>query len=294
MINKKRNKSFEVSIFIVPATILITFMFLFPLINFLRISFNKKSPGLSMESAWVLDSYIKFFTDPYFLNILWNTIYIAFFSTLLTVLLAFPIAYTLARTKSKWKGLLVALVIFPLLVGNIVRDIGWIALFSETGLLNNVMMGMNLIDSPIQIIGTPLAVIIAITNVVLPYMIITTQSVIEQISPSLEEVAEDLGASKWNVMKTVMIPLAAPGILAGTLFVFILSLNAYTTPLIIGGSKVRMMAPTLYTQITEISDWPTGSAMAAVLIVITLASAILYLRILDKMAPDNINQGVKG
>lgn len=290
----KKKYNFEVSVFIVPATLLITLMFLFPLINFLRVSFNKKAPGLSMESAWVLDSYIKFFTDPYFLNILWNTIYIAFFATLLTVVLALPIAYMLARTTSKWKGLLVALVIFPLLVGNIVRDVGWISLFSETGLINNLMIGMNLIDSPIKMIGTSPAVIIAISNVVLPYMIITTQSVIEQISPSLEEVAEDLGASKWLVMKTVLIPLAMPGILAGTLFVFILSLNAYTTPLIIGGSKVRMMAPTLYTQITEMSDWPTGSAMAAVLIVITLVSAILYLRILDKMTPDNVNQGVKG
>lgn len=293
MFRKKGKANFEIGAFIAPATILITLMFLFPLINFLRISFDKKTPGLSSESAWVLDNYVTFFTDPYFLNILWNTIYIAFFATLLTLVLGFPIAYTLARA-SKWKGILVALVIFPLLIGNIVRDVGWIALFSQTGLINDVLISMNIIDSPLKMLGTSIAVIIAISNVVLPYMIITIQSVIEQINPALEEAAENLGASKWKVIKTILIPLSMPGILVGTLFVFILSLNAYTTPLIIGSSKVKMMAPTLYAQITEISDWPTGAAMAAVLIAITLLSAVVYLFVLDKLTSNKGSGGVKG
>lgn len=294
--NKQRHKLLEIGGLITPATILITILFLVPLLNFLRTSFNKNIPGGSMEAAWSLENYINFFIDPFFLEIMWNTIYIAFSSTLLTFILAFPVAYLLARTTSKWKGVLTALVIFPLLVGNIVRDIGWIALFSEQGLFNNLLIRSHIIETPLEILGTPIAVIIAIANVVLPYMILSIQSVIEGVSPSLEEAAIDLGASKWTVIKTIVMPLAMPGILAGTLFVFILSMNAYTTPLIIGGTSVRMLAPALYSQITEVSNWPMGAAMAVVLILITLLSSILYLRVIEKSSLNNVNAstGVKG
>nr|WP_279588072.1 ABC transporter permease [Thalassobacillus devorans] len=196
--------------------------------------------------------------------------------------MAFPIAYILARMTSNWKGVLIALVVFPLLVGNIVRDIGWISFFSENGLVNRIITKIGLTDGPVQFLETPPAVIIAIANVVLPYMILTIQSVIERINPALEEAAIDLGASRWKVIRTVLIPIAMPGILAGTLFVFILSMNAYTTPLVIGGTKVQMMAPALYAQINEVSNWPMGSAMAIILITITLLSSILYLRVIER------------
>lgn len=257
-------------------------MFLLPLIYFLRVSFNQNILGGFMESAWTIENYIGFFTDPYFLKILWNTIYISIAATLLTLVMAFPIAYILARMTSNWKGVLIALVVFPLLVGNIVRDIGWISFFSENGLVNRIITKIGLTDGPVQFLETPPAVIIAIANVVLPYMILTIQSVIERINPALEEAAIDLGASRWKVIRTVLIPIAMPGILAGTLFVFILSMNAYTTPLVIGGTKVQMMAPALYAQINEVSNWPMGSAMAIILITITLLSSILYLRVIER------------
>ncbi|BDH60694.1 ABC transporter permease [Lysinibacillus sp. PLM2] len=290
------HKFISISSLIAPATILVTFLFILPLVNFLRTSFNRNIPGGSYESAWTLENFVEFFSDSYFLNILWNTILISFVATIFSLILAFPIAYLLARTKSKFKGILIGLVVFPLLVGNIVRDIGWIALFSETGLINELLVAIGIIDTPESFLGTHIAVIIAISNVVLPYMIISIQSVIENINPSLEESAKDLGASNWMVMRSIVIPLAMPGILAGTLFVFILSMNAYTTPLIIGGTKVQMMAPALYSQITEVSNWPLGSAMAVVLIAITLITSVIYLRVMEKSSSGNINASteVKG
>lgn len=290
------HKFISISSLIAPATILVTFLFILPLVNFLRTSFNRNIPGGSYESAWTLENFVEFFSDSYFLNILWNTILISFVATIFSLILAFPIAYLLARTKSKFKGILIGLVVFPLLVGNIVRDIGWIALFSETGLINELLLAIGIINTPESFLGTHIAVIIAISNVVLPYMIISIQSVIENINPSLEESAKDLGASNWMVMRSIVIPLAMPGILAGTLFVFILSMNAYTTPLIIGGTKVQMMAPALYSQITEVSNWPLGSAMAVVLIAITLITSVIYLRVMEKSSSGNINASteVKG
>ncbi|MFC4557870.1 ABC transporter permease [Virgibacillus kekensis] len=286
----------EISSLIGPATILVTLLFIFPLINFLRTSFSRNIPSGSYDPAWTFENFVEFFSDPYFLGILWNTIYISIIATFLTLILAFPIAYLLARANVKYKGILVGLVVFPLLVGNIVRDVGWIALFSEQGLVNNFLLAIGFINEPATFLGTPGAVIIAISNVVLPYMIISIQSVIERINPSLEEGAIDLGASRWMMMRTVIFPLAMPGIMAGTLFVFILSMNAYTTPLIIGGTKVQMMAPALYSEITEVSNWPMGAAMAVILIVLTLIASVFYLSILEKTTSGNLNSSteVKG
>ncbi|WP_207789195.1 ABC transporter permease subunit [Neobacillus terrae] len=284
-IKKQQNtQAYQVGSLIGPTTLLVTVMFLIPLLNFLRNSFNVFVPGQFMQTAWTLENYHKFLTDPYYLSILGRSFYIAFSATLLALVMGFPIAYFLARTKSKWKSIIIMLIVFPLLVGNIIRDVGWISLFSGTGLINRFLLDIGVVQEPIQLLQTPMAVIIAITNVVLPYMILTLHSVLERIDPALEEAAYDLGASRWTVMKSIIIPLGIPGIMAGTLFVFVLSINAYTTPLVIGGSKVQMMAPALYSQISEVSNWPLGAAMAVILIVFTLLSSTIYLRIIERMS----------
>jgi putative spermidine/putrescine transport system permease protein len=294
--NKHHGKQLQAGVLITPATILLTIMFLLPLLYFLRNSFNTFVPGSSMEIAWSLKSYIEFFTTPYYTSILWNTVYISILSTVLSLILGFPIAYVIARSRGKWKGLLIMLVVFPLLIGNIIRDVGWIALFSETGMINQWIKALGISSKPIQILHTPFAVIVAITNVVLPFMVLSLQSVIEKINPALEEAAIDLGASRWAVTKDILLPLAMPGIMAGTLFVFILSMNAYTTPLIIGGTEVKMMAPALYSQISEVSNWPMGAAMAVILILMTLISSFLYLKVIERPSKFNVstNTEVKG
>jgi putative spermidine/putrescine transport system permease protein len=278
----KNNQALVVGPLMGPTTIIVTLMFLLPLIIFLRSSLNEFVPGQFMKSAWTLESFQNFLTDPYYLNILWRTFYISLSSTLLSLVLGFPVAYFLVRTKSKRKSIIIMLIVFPLLVGNMIRNVGWIALFSGSGLVNRWMMSIGLIQEPMQILQTPFSVIIAITNVVLPYMVLTLQSVLERIDPALEEAAYDLGASRWTVMKSIVLPLGMPGILAGTLFVFVLSMNSYTTPLVIGGPKVQMMAPALYSQITQASNWPMGAAMALILIVFTLALSLAYLMVMEK------------
>ena len=279
---EKNHQPLIVGPLIGPATILVTIMFLLPLIIFLRSSLNEFVPGQFMKSAWTFASFQKFLTDPYYLNILWRTFYISIASTLLALVLGFPIAYFIVRTKSKRKSIIIMLVVFPLLVGNMIRNVGWIALFSGSGLVNRWMMSLGLVDEPLQILQTPFSVTIAITNVVLPYRVLTLQSVLERIDPALEEAAYDLGASRWTVMKSIVLPLGMPGILAGTLFVFVLSMNSYTTPLVIGGPKVQMMAPALYSQISQASNWPMGAAMAVILIVFTLVLSITYLMVMER------------
>lgn len=265
-----------------PATVLVTVFFVFPLLIFLRYSFNRFDPGQFMQSAWTLENYIKFFSDPYYVAILGRTFAVALVATLLTLVLAFPLAYYLARMQSRRKSLLIMLVVLPLMVGNTTRAMGWIALFSEVGVINFMLRELGLVKAPVQILQTPGAVIVAIASVVLPYMILTLQAVIEGIDPVLEEAARDLGASKWRVMWSIVLPLSMPGILAGTLLVFVLCINAYSTPLLIGGPRVLMMAPALYAQIQEVSNWPFGGAMAMILVVMTLFLSAVYVRLVER------------
>jgi putative spermidine/putrescine transport system permease protein len=265
-----------------PATLLLTVMFILPLLLFVRFSFNQFVPGEFMKTAWTLENYIKFLSDPYYLRILLRTIIISVTSTVVALILAFPVSYFLARLRKRWKSLLIIIVVFPLLLGNVIRAMGWIAVFSQAGLMNRLLLSFGAISSPLQILQTPFAVTVVLAAVVMPYMILTLQAVIEKIQPDLEEAARDLGASTWQVFRLVIFPLAMPGILAGTLLVFVLCMNAYATPILIGGPKVLMMAPALYSQIQDVSNWPLGGAMAVVLIGVTLATSALYSRILSR------------
>ncbi len=246
-----------------------------------------------MKTAWTLENYIKFFSDPYYLRILLRTITISVTSTVLALILAFPVAHFLARLRKRWKSILIIIIVFPLLLGNVVRAMGWIAVFSQAGLMNRLLLSSGAISSPLQILQTPFAVTVVLAAVVMPYMILTLQAVIEKIQPDLEEAARDLGASAWQVFRLVILPLAMPGILAGTLLVFVLCMNAYATPLLIGGPKVLMMAPALYSQIQEVSNWPLGGAMAVVLIGVTLLTSVVYSRILSRKYLRSVEGGTQ-
>ena len=152
-----------------------------------------------------------------------------------------PLAYVLARTQSRFKNVLIMLVVLPLFVGNAVRAAGWMTLFGSKGFLNVTLMQLGIIAQPLQIMFTEGAVIAGIIAVNLPYMVLTLQSVIEGINRNVEEAAFSLGAGPATMFRRVLLPLSLPGILAGTILTFILGMNAYATPVLLGGPKFKMM-----------------------------------------------------
>ena len=166
------------------------------------------------------------------------------------------------------------LLVFPLLVGNVVRAAGWMVVLGNAGVVNALLTGLHLVDAPAKLLYTPLAVIVGTTGVVLPYLILTLQSVLEGVDFSVEEAAQNLGASFATTFRRVILPIVAPGVAAGTVLVFILCMNAYATPVLLGGTGLTMMAPALYDQIAKASNWPFGSALAVVLVVATLLMAV--------------------
>ena len=256
-----------------PASIVVLLVMLVPIVMMFRYSFNHFESSMMVE-GFTLQNYVNFFTDSYYRTVFLDTVFVALTCTVLALVLGFPVAYFLAKTQSRYKSLFIILLVFPLMVGNVVRAAGWMVILGNAGFVNYVMEWLGLIDAPVQIMYTPLAVIIGTTGVVLPYLILTLQSVLEGIDFSVEEAAQNLGANFFTTFRRVVLPIAAPGVAAGTMLVFILCMNAYATPVLLGGTGITMMAPALYDQITKASNWPFGATLAFVLVTATLIMAL--------------------
>ena len=252
-----------------PATFVVALGLLLPILILLRYSFNRFEPRVMMVEAVTLENYVKFFTDPFYTNIFGTTLRVALLCTLVCLVLAFPLAYVLARSESRYKNVLVMLVVLPLFVGNAVRAAGWMTIFGSKGFLNVTLMQLGIISAPLQIMFTEGAVVAGIIAVNLPYMVLTLQSVIEGINRNVEEAAFSLGAGPMTMFRRVLLPLSLPGILAGTILTFILGMNAYATPVLLGGPKFKMMGPLVYGQF-QLNNWPFGASVAFILMTATL------------------------
>ena len=257
-----------------PASLVVLVIMMVPLVMMLRYSFNQYDPVQMMKAGFTLENYVKFFSDRYYRAVFADTFMVAAACTVLALVLGFPVAYFLARTRTRHKSLLIILLVFPLLVGNVVRAAGWMVVLGNAGFVNAVLMHLGVIEQPLKLLYTPLAVVIGTTAVVMPYMILTLQSVLEGVDFSIEEAARNLGAGSATSFWRIILPIVLPGVAAGTMLVFILCMNAYATPVLLGGSGITMMAPALYQQIARASNWPFGAALAGILIVATLTMAL--------------------
>ncbi|CAN1570200.1 PotB ABC-type spermidine/putrescine transport system, permease component I [Rhabdaerophilaceae bacterium] len=264
-----RTSILSASTLIGPATVFVAAGLLLPLLILFRYSFNRFEPRRMMVEAFTADNYIRFFADPFYTNIFWTTLRVAGFCTLMCLILGLPLAYVLARTQSRYKNILIILVVLPLFVGNAVRAAGWMTLFGTKGFLNVTLINLGIISEPMQIMFTEGAVVAGIIAVNLPYMVLTLQSVIEGINRSMEEAAFSLGAGPFQMFHRVLLPLALPGLLAGTILTFILGMNAYATPVLLGGPKFKMMGPLVFGQF-QLNNWPFGAAVAFILMAATL------------------------
>ena len=256
-----------------PATVVVALGVIGPLLILFRYSLNDFDPRMLMIDALTPKNYIEFFTDPYFLAVFLVTVRVALMTTVICLILGFPLAYVLARTQTRFKNLLLIAVVVPLFVGNAVRAAGWMTLFGSRGFLSMTLMDLGITTEPTEIMFTETAVIIGIIAVNLPYMVLTLQSVLEGINRNLEEAAFSLGAAPLTMVRRVLWPMALPGIAAGGILTFILAMNAYATPVLLGGPEFRMMAPVIYSQF-QLNNWPSAAAVAFVLMGTTLLLTI--------------------
>jgi putative spermidine/putrescine transport system permease protein len=252
-----------------PATCVVLVTLLAPLGLLARYSVNRYDPTELMIEAVTPANYARFFTDSYYLDVMRTTLVIAIVSTALCLLLGLPIAYRLARMTSRWKSAATLAVVLPLFLGSTVRSVGWLILFSKRGLLDQAAAWL-VAGGHMDMMFTRNAVLIGVVSFNLPYMILTLQSVLEGIDIRLEEAARGLGADPVRSFWRIVWPLALPGVATATILVFILSMNSFATPVLLGGPRFHMMAPELYSAFAADNNWPFASAMAFILMAATL------------------------
>jgi putative spermidine/putrescine transport system permease protein len=248
----------------------------------LRVSFNRFVPGGQQAEALILDNYLRFFGDRFYLGILLRTLGLALAVTLLALILSYPLAYALARSRARLRGLLTAIVLVPLMTSVVVRSYGWTILLAQNGLANSALGLLGL--GPVRLMFSMTGVVIALTEVLMPFMVLTLTGVLQSVPPALEEAARSLGGSRWRVFRDVLLPLSLPGVAAGSFLVFALSISAFATPILVGGASTQVMATLVYDQVLSALNWPFAAAIAFSLMLFVLALTLLQGRVLGSRA----------
>lgn len=229
-----------------------------------------------------LDNYAFLLED----NLYWvsylKSIKIALVATLLCLLLGFPMAYAIALAPLPWRNLLLLLVILPFWTSFLLRVYAWMVMLGKQGLINNLLLSTGLIDEPLQMLYTDGAVYLGIVYTYVPFMILPLYATLEKLDPDIHEAAADLGAKPLRVFFDVTLPLAMPGIIAGSLLVFIPALGEYVIPALLGGLDSLMIGRTLYDEFFVNRDWPLASAVAIVLLLILILPIMLFQRLQQK------------
>jgi putative spermidine/putrescine transport system permease protein len=257
-----------------PASLLMLLTLVTPLLLLLRDSLNRFDATELMIEAVTPENYLRFFADPFYWNVLVTTIRVSVIVTAVCLLLGLPMAWRLARTESRWKSALVVLMVLPLFVGSTTRTAGWMILFARGGMLDML--------SGLQLMYAEPAVVIGIIAINLPFTVLTLRSVFEGIDPRLEEAAASMGAAPSRAFWRVVFPLALPGIVIAAVLCFILCMNAFATPVLLGGPRFQMMAPLLYWAFSSDNNWPFAAAIAFILMATTLVLTALANRMIPR------------
>lgn len=276
-----QRNSLTAAALLMPATVLVLLFMAMPLLFLLRYSFNSYVPGEFMVSDFTVANFAAFFSDSYYLTGMWTTLVMALGVTVVCILLGLPLANWIVRQRGSLKTLLLMAVILPLFISNAVRAAGWMVAFGQTGVLNYTLQSLGLISHPLTIMYTPVAVFIGITAVNLPYVVLTLQSVFEGLDENVDDAAASLGATPLEGFVLVKLPQIVPGILAAFVLSFILTMNAYATPVLLGGPSFRMMAPMVVSEILNKANWPFGAALSFILLATTVMITMvagMYIR----------------
>jgi len=223
--------------------------------------------------------------DIYYYGVLWQTLRLGILTTIVSLLMGYPLAFLLARMRSAaGRSLLLMAVIAPMVMGLVVRTYAWLGMFSNRGVINGTLLGLGLIDEPIAFLGTEGAVVIALCHIYVPFMILTLTGVIARIDPRLEEAARGLGATRVAAFLQVTLPLSAPGILAGSLLVFALTISAYVTPIVIGGYEIQTLPMLIFQQVSASFNLGFAAALGVVLLIVALGLVFAYGRAMQRAA----------
>ncbi|MEJ1158174.1 ABC transporter permease [Prosthecomicrobium sp. N25] len=258
---------------LLPGLALLALAFVLPIFEMLALSVE--GPGGTATTAHLA----RVLGDPFYLGILWRTVRLSLIITALCAAIGFPLAYITARSGPGLRLALVIMVVLPLMTSVVVRTFGWMVLLARSGLVPQVMRDLGLANRSFSLMQTETAIVLGLTQVLLPFMVLSILGVLTRLDRRLEEAARTMGASFGQTLRTVVLPLAMPGIVAGSLLCFTLSASSFVTPNLLGGSRLQVLAASIYGAVTQTLEWPFAAAQAVVLFAGVLLVLVPYVRL---------------
>jgi len=254
-----------------PLFLVLLGVFIAPLALMLPTSLHPYVAGRGILPGWTLANYAEILLDDYYLEVLGRTLMLGLSVTVLTLLLGYPLAFVLTRLEGRARTLLTLLVVFPLLLNLVVRSFGWITLLANRGLLNNALRDLGLIEAPIRMMFNLTGVLVGLTHIFLPFMVLILVAALDAVPRDAEAASATLGAGPAKTFALVTLPLTIPGMFAGAVLVFVLSISALVTPRLLGGPTYRVMSTVIYDAFLGTLEWPAGAALAFLLTAFALA-----------------------
>jgi putative spermidine/putrescine transport system permease protein len=254
-----------------PAIAYVFALLVIPFLLLVYLSLHESDPVTGYKSVYTLQNYAQLVRSPVYVDSLIGTARLAAVVTAFSLLLGYPIAYFIARSRSNFVPMVTAVVVIPLFVSVVVRSFGWMVLLGREGAVNNFLSSLGLASGPLQLLYTEGAVAVGLVHILIPLMILPVASVLRGIDISLDDAARSLGASDGRAFWTVVFPLSLPGVAAGCVLVFSHVIAAFVLPALIGSERVKLVATMIYQQVMVVGNVPLGAALAVVMVVATFA-----------------------
>jgi spermidine/putrescine transport system permease protein len=272
-----RRKRWLLALLAGPAALYLLLFFLLPFVVIIVYSFLTRSPTGGVLWQFTFDNYIKLFSDTIYLQIFWRSIWMGLATTLICLLIGYPLALFIARRNRRWRTILILLILIPFWTNLLVRTYAWMVILGNNGLINNLIGWFGF--DPITMLNTGGAVLLGLVYTELPFMVLPLFASIDRFDFRLLEAAGDLGATRRQAFLRIMLPLTMPGIVAGSVLVFIPAAGNYIVPALLGGNKVTLVGNLLEQQFGSAQNKPLGSAAAILVMIVLTLAVILYFRV---------------
>jgi putative spermidine/putrescine transport system permease protein len=274
-------RSNGLALLVLPSALLFTLFFFLPIGLMGVMSLLTGNPVVMPHVAFTTRHYARIVNDTYYLEVIWTTIRIGLLTTIVALAIGYPLAHWMARIRSRaGHAALLMAVLAPMLTGIVVRTFAWMTLLSDKGVINQTLISLGLVTQPLKLMYNETGIVIGLVHIYVPFMVLTLTGVIGRIDERLEQAAENLGASPFRAFLEVTLPLSLPGILAGSLLVFALSISAYVTPILLGGFQIMTLPILIYQQISANFNVGFAAALGMVLLALSLALVLAYNRAL--------------
>ena len=266
-----------------PAFLLFVGVVLVPIAMTVLLSFHDWGQYKGIQPVLILKNWREVASDGYFHEMFLRTFRVALLVTLLTAVLGGPEAYILSRMRPPWRGLFLLVVLGPLLISVVARTLGWALLFGgSSGVINKALINLGIISAPLPFMFTETGVVVALTHVLMPFMVLAVWAALQRLDPQVENAAASLGAGQATILRRIVLPQVLPGVLSGAIIVFSLAASAFATPAIIGGRRLKVAATLAYDEFLNTLNWPLGAAVATLLLVALVTIIVGCNRLLER------------